>query len=463
MKTLFSRRQFLRRSTRFGAGLLFLPSLRSVRGAPANERLNIALVGVGGRGRWFVDTMPSMSNVVAMCDVNDQRAGDAFQKVPQAKKFADFRRMLDEIREIEAVIVATPDHLHATIAATALRMGKHVYCEKPLTRTLHEARLLGELAASQKVATQMGNQGTASEAFRRATELIQAGVLGEVREVHVWNDGGGSGPRPLPQGEQPVPATLQWDLWLGPAHARPFHADWLKWHAWRDFATGQLGNWSVHSANLAFKSLNIASLWHPDNATTQKPAEGIVRVKADASAFHPASFPKWERVTFEIPARGALPPVRILWHNGRNNLGSREQIEELIGRKLDWGDAGQKKWADHAGIVVVGSKGKIHANGHNTVFTLLPEDQWKDFKGPDRTLPRSPGHEREWLDACKGGAPAWSEFTGYGSPLTQFVLLGNVATQVEGQLAYDPRSGRFIDNEAANALVKSEYREGWSL
>lgn len=463
MKALFSRRQFLRRSTQIGAGLLFLPSLRSVRGAPANERLNVALVGVGGRGRWFVDTMPAISNVVAMCDVNDERAGDAFQKVPQAKKFTDFRRMLDEMKEIEAVIVATPDHLHATIAATAMRMGKHVYCEKPLTRTLHEARVLGELAASSKVATQMGNQGTASEAFRRATELIQAGVLGEVREVHVWNDGGGAGPRPVPQGEQPIPATLQWDLWLGPARLRPFHPEWLKWHGWRDFATGQLGNWSVHSANLAFKSLKIASLWQPDSPATEKPAERIVRVKAEASAFHGGSFPKWERVHFEIPARGALPPLQVHWHNGRNNLGSREQIEDLIGRKLDWGDAGEKKWADHAGIVVVGTKGKLHANGHNTVFTLLPADQWKDFKGPEPTLSRSRGHEREWLDACKGGPPAWSNFTDYGSPLTQFMLLGNVATQVEGQLAYDTAAGKFIDNEAANALMKPEYREGWSL
>ncbi|MGZ8919684.1 MAG: hypothetical protein ACXW3L_01745, partial [Limisphaerales bacterium] len=259
------------------------------------------------------------------------------------------------------------------------------------------------------------------------------------------------------------PATLQWDLWLGPARSRPFHPQWLQWHAWRDFATGQLGNWSVHSANLAFKSLEIASLWKPESAATQHPTEGLVRVKADASAFHGGSFPKWERVQFEIPARGPLPPVRLLWHNGRNNLGSREQIEDVIGRKLDWGDAGQKKWSDHAGIVVVGSKGKLHANGHNTVFRLLPEDQWKDFKGPERTLPRSPGHEREWLDACKGGAPGWSEFTAYGSPLTQFVLLGNIATQVEGQLTYDARSGRFIDSDAANALVKSEYRDGWSL
>jgi hypothetical protein len=282
----------------------------------------------------------------------------------------------------------------------------------------------------------------------------------------VWNDGGGAGPRPIPQDEQPIPATLQWDLWLGPAHARPFHPEWLKWHAWRDFATGQLGNWSIHSANLAFKSLDIASLWPRSsdaNPGGRKPVERVVRVKAEASGFHGGTFPKWERVHFNVPARGALPPVEVQWHNGRNHLGSREQIEDLLGRKLDWGDAGEKKWADHAGIIIVGTKGKLHANGHNTVFTLLPADQWKEFKGPEPTLPRSRGHEREWVDACKGGAPAWSNFTDYGSLLTQFILLGNVATQVEGELAFDTANGKFIDNAAANALVQSEYRKGWSL
>jgi hypothetical protein len=463
MKATLSRRAFLRHSTQAGAGLLFLPSLQSVRGAPANNRLNVALIGVGGRGEWFVDTMPSMANVVAMCDVNEARAGKSFQKLPQVKKFTDFRRMLDEMKEIEAVVIATPDHTHATIAATAMRMGKHVYCEKPLTRTIHEARALGELAASQKVATQMGNQGTSSEAFRRATELIQAGVLGEIKEVHVWNDGGGAGQRPRPQDEQPVPPTLQWDLWLGPAAERPFHSDWLKWHTWRDFATGQLGNWSVHSANLGFKALKLVSLWHPGTTGADAPPERIVRVQSEVSERHGSSFPKWERVHFHIPARGALPPVVVHWHNGRNNLGSREQIEEHLGRKLDWGDAGEKKWKDHAGIVVVGSKGKIHATGHNMDFTLLPADQWRDFKGPEPVLPRTRGHEMEWLDACKGGKPAWSNFTDYGSPLTQFVLLGNVATQVEGELRFDAAAGKFLENDAANALVKPEYRTGWTL
>ena len=463
MKATLSRRAFLRHSTQAGAGLLILPSLQSVKGAPANDRLNVALIGVGGRGEWFVDTMPRMANVVAMCDVNEARAGKSFQKLPEVKKFTDFRRMLDEMKEIEAVVIATPDHTHATIAAMAMRMGKHVYCEKPLTRTIHEARALGELAAAKKVATQMGNQGTSSEAFRRATELIQAGVLGEIKEVHVWNDGGGAGQRRRPEGEQPVPATLQWDLWLGPAAERPFHSEWLKWHTWRDFGTGQLGNWSVHSANLAFKALKLVSLWQPESAGADAPAERIVRVQAEVSERHGTSFPKWERARFQIPARGALPPVVVHWHNGRNNLGSREQIEELIGRKLDWGDAGDKKWKDHAGIVIVGTKGRLHANGHNTVFTLLPEAQWKDVTLPAQVLPRSPGHEREWLDACRGGAEAWSNFTGYGSPLTEFVLLGNVATQVEGELRYNAATGEFIGSDAANALRRAEYRKGWNL
>ena len=215
--------------------------------------------------------------------------------------------------------------------------------------------------------------------------------------------------------------------------------------------------------NLAFKALKIDTLWQPAGGDATGADQRHIKVKAEASGFHGGSFPKWELVHYEIPARGTLPPVQLHWHNGRNNLGTREQIENLLGRKLDWGDAGDKKWVDHAGIIIVGTKGKLHANGHNTVFTLLPADEWKDFKGPDPTLPRSRGHEAEWLDACKGGTAAWSNFAAYGSPLTQFVLLGNVATQVEGQLAYDPAAGTFIQNAAANALVKPDYREGWKL
>ena len=456
MKAPISRRRFLSRTTRAGGGLLILNSLARVRSASANEKLNVAIIGVGGRGRWFVDTMPKLASVVALCDVNDQRAGDAYEKIPRARKFYDFRRMLDEMdKEIDAVIIATPDNTHAVAAAQSLRMGKPVYCEKPLAHDIFEVRHLRQLANQYKVATQLGNQGTASESFRRAAEIIQSGLLGEIREVHAWNDSGGSGNKSLPNQSQEIPSTLQWDLWLGPAQHRPFHRDWLNWHAWRDFGTGQLGNWAVHTTNLAFKALKLDALWQPEFKGDKR-----VHLSAEISAKQDRTFPKWEVIRYDFPARENLPPVRINWYNGSTGPSSRSIIEDLLGRKLDWGDAGEKKWKDHAGILLVGSKGKLHANGHNTIFTLLPGNTAESRL--ERTLPRSPGHEVEWLNACKGGPAPMSNFN-YGGPLTEFVLLGNVATLHHGALEFDCSAGRFLGNTPANGAVKREYRKGWSL
>ncbi len=463
-QTLMPRRAFIRTAAAGTAGLLILKDSRSVRGAPANEKLDVALVGVGGRGRWFVDTMPKLANVVAMCDVNDQRAGDAYQRVPQARKFYDFRKMLEEMdNRMDGVIIATPDNTHAVIAAMAMKMGKHVYCEKPLTRDIFEARFLRDTANAEKVATQLGNQGTASEAFRRGVALIQAGVIGQVREVHAWNDSGGAGDRKLPQDAQAVPDHLKWDLWLGPAERRPYHPEWLKWHTWRDFATGQLGNWAVHTMNLAFKALKLDAFWQPNAfPERERPGDKLVRVQAEVSGIHDETFPRWEIVRYDFPARGDMPPVRIHWHNGRSSSKARERIEDLLGRKLDWGDAGEGKWRDHAGILLIGSKGKIHANGHNTVLSLLPENEFKDVAEPPRKMPKSPGHEMEWIQACKGGPPAMSNFN-YGAPLTEFVLLGNIATLLEGPLEFDPLTMKFANSTAANKLIRRDYRDGWSL
>jgi predicted dehydrogenase len=457
-----SRRQFLATAAT-GAGLTIV-SPQIAFGYAANERLNVALIGIGGRGRWFVDTMPKMANVVAMCDVNDQRAGDAWAVVPQAKRYQDFRRMLDEMdKQIEGVIIATPDHTHAVAAAAAMRRGKHVYCEKPLTHSIHEARTLRELAAQTKVATQMGNQGTASEAFRRGVSLIQSGAIGEVVEVHGWNDGGGRGQDVVPTEAQPVPPTLAWDLWLGPAAERGYNRQWLNWHAWRDFGTGQLGNWAVHSLNVAFKALRLDALWLPNAARAEaRPASVPIQVQAVVSGIHTATFPRWEVVRWEIPARGTLPAVTVHWHNGSAPQAGRAAIEERLGRRLDWGDSGERKWRDHAGVLLLGSKGRLHGNGHNTEITLLPAEQFEDLAEPPRILPRSPGHEMEWLTACKGGPAAMSNLD-YGGPLTEFLLLGNIATQVEGPLEFDPVAGTFLNNPAADALLQREYRTGWQL
>ena len=463
MEPKVSRRVFVKNTAIGTLGLMILKNSYSARTYAANDKLNIALIGVGGRGRWFVGTIPRLGqNVVAMCDVNDRKAALSFKELPKAKKFSDFRKMLDEMdKNIDAVVIATPDHTHAVASAAAMKMGKHVYCEKPLTHNLHEARLLRQLAKKHKVATQMGNQGTASQGFRRAVELVQADVLGEVRDVHAWNTGGGPGKRPYPGDEHALPDYLKWDLWLGPASYRPYNSRWLSgWHGWRDFGTCQLGNWASHTMNLPFKSLKLDSLWKEDIPV---PGERIIKVQVEVSGFHKETFPRREIIHYDFPARQDMPPVRINWYNGPGHAPApRGLIEKLMDRPLDWGDAGEKKWQDHAGCLLVGGKAMLHSTGHNTSFTLLPADKFIDFQGPPKSLPRSRGHEREWLDACKEGPPAMSSFE-YSSPLTQFVLLGNVATQFEARLEFDPLAMKIVNVSEANKALKREYRQGWSL
>jgi predicted dehydrogenase len=456
-----SRRRFLNRLTAGSAGLLVLPRSRCLWSYEANERVNVALIGVGGRGSWFVGCMPKLCNVVALCDVNDREADLASARIPDANRYHDFRRMLDEMdKETDGVVVATPDNTHAVISAAAIRRGKHVYCEKPLTHDIYEARTLRALAREHKVATQMGNQGTASRAFRRGVELIQAGVLGDVREVHVWNTGGGAGARPLPEKVHEIPDHFKWDLWLGPAQFRPYNSRWLTWHTWRDFATGALGNWACHTMNVFFKGLKLDALW--TQAAGDSP-EDTIRVDMELPGVHDATFPKWEILHHTVPARGTLPPVTVHWYNGGGRApGPRDKIEAMLGRKLDWGDAGDKAWKDHAGCLLVGSEGMLHSNGHNTEFTLLPEEKFKDFDGPPSSLPRSRGHESEWLDACKGGPKAMSNFD-YSAPLAEFVLLGNVATLYGKAIEYDPVAMRITNMPKANAALRRDYRQGWTL
>jgi len=467
VKLQSNRRTFLKRTLAGGLGLLALKDDRSARGYQANEKLNIALIGVGGRGSWFVGCIPRLGqNVVAMCDVNERKASSGFEQIPTAKKYFDFRRMLHEMdKQIDAVVIATPDHTHAVACAMAMRMGKHVYCEKPLTHNLREARALREIAAAQKVATQMGNQGTSSEPFRRAVELVQAGVLGEVREVHAWNTGGGPGQRPYPSEEHTIPDYLHWDLWLGPAQDRPYNSRWIDWwHGWRDFGTGQLGNWASHTMNLPFKALRLDTLWKADASPAPKqPSDRRVRLEAEVSGIHQHTFPRREIIHYDFPARGDMPPVRINWYNGPGHAPApRGLIEKLMGYRLDWGDAGEKRWQDHAGCLLVGDKAMIHSTGHNMSFKLLPEEKFKDFDGPPRTLPRTRGHEWEWLQACKGGPAAMSNF-GYADPLAEFVLLGNVATLVGGTIEFDPLEMKIVNSTEANEALSREYRQGWSL
>lgn len=460
-----NRRTFLKGTAVGGAGLVILANSQSVRTYGANEKLNVALIGVAGRGSWFVTAIPNIGeNVVAMCDVNEYKASRAFDSMPKAKKYSDFRKMLDEMdKEIDAVTVAVPDNTHAVISATAIKMGKGVLCEKPLTHEVFEARRLRELAAKHKVATQMGNQGTASSGFREAVEIIQAGTLGEVKEVHVWNTGGGAGERPIPTDEHPIPDYLHWDLWLGPAKYRPYNSRWIEWHTWRDFATGNLGNWASHTMNVVFKGLQIDTLWPANPTDGKEPTKGLITLEAEVSGYHKATFPKTEIIRYDVPARGKMPPVQMNWYNGGGRApGPRGKIEEMMGRRLDWGDAGEKKWEDHAGCLLIGTKGMLHSTGHNTSYSLLPKTKFEGFELPRPTLPRSRGHEREWADACKGGPAAMSNFN-YADPLAEFVLLGNVATQFEGKIEFDPVKMKVVNNAKADGALWREYRGGWSL
>jgi len=482
MKTNVSRRSLLSGAVAGTAALLILEDSRSLRGAQANERINVALVGVGGRGTWFVDTVPRMENVVAICDVNEQKitetfkrwaeladrftasphewersAAPAFRQLAGAKvpSFSDFRRMLDTMdKQIDAVVVSTPDHTHAVVSAAAIKAGKHVFCEKPLTRTVHESRVLRALAKEYKVATSMGNQGTASGQFRRALELIRDGIVGQIKEVHIWNTGGGAD-RKEPPGQEPVPDYLNWDLWLGPAVFRPYHREWMNRNLWRDFGTCQLGNWASHSANLAFMALKVNELWHTTQPGETKP---IIRIKSESSGINRLSFPRWEVIKWEIPARAELPAITFTWYNGAAP-GSRERIEGLLGES-GWGS---NKEMDHAGAIIVGTDGTIHATGHNATFRILPEDKFKDIKKDEpTTVDPSRGHEMDWFIACRGGKPAWANFD-YASSLNEFLMLGNIATQVEDMLEFNPITMKIINNTQADTLLRSECRDGWHL
>jgi len=464
-RSKLNRRGFLRGAAVGGAAFVILGNSASARTYRANEKLNVALIGVAGRGSWFVGAIPNIrQNVVAMCDVNEHRAAKAFEAFPKARKFHDFRKMLDEMaNEIDAVTVATPDNTHAVISATAMRMGKGVLCEKPLTHDVFEARAIRRIAAEHKVATQMGNQGTASRGFREAVEIIWAGTLGQIKEVHAWNTGGGAGERPRPTDVHPVPEYLDWDLWLGPAKWREYNSRWLGWHTWRDFATGNLGNWASHTMNVVFKGLKIDTLWPAKATGGEKSSKKTIGLQAQVSGYHTLTFPKTEIIRYDIPARPNMAPVTINWYNGGGRApGPRGKIEEMLGRRLDWGDAGEKRWQDHAGCLLVGEKGMLHSTGHNTSYTLLPEAKFQGFEKPEPTLPRSRGHEREWADACKGGPPAMSNFN-YAGPLAEFVLLGNVATQVKEKIEFDPMAMKIVNNEKANSALRREYRQGWSL
>ena len=449
MKSTLTRRRFLRNSTAATTGLLVLPNVRRAFAYEANSKLRVAGIGVGGQGRSDLDNIANCdAEIVALCDVDHARAGDIFRKHPRAKVFKDFRRMLDEMeKEIDAVVVATPDHTHAVAAVAAMKRGKHVYCEKPLTRTVQEARVMRETAAKHRVVTQMGNQGSAEHGLRRAVELVWQGTIGEVREAHLWFDGG-NGPQKRPTEKVPVPETLDWDLWLGPARERPYNPCYLpaSWRGWRAFGSGIVGDFGCHTGNLMFRALRLQELWNPAEGTKAK--KTIIRIESKPSEIDDEGYPTSMVSTVDLPARRELPPLKL-------HVYAKEKPPEdlLLGHPRGaWGD------------LLVGSKGSIYSdNPWNTTFVLLPKEKFLSIKaGPPQTLPVSPGHHREWVEACKGNGKTFSGFE-IGGPLTELMQLVNASTLIEDAIDYDTISGQVINSSKANDLMHRQYRAGWVL
>ena len=434
-----TRRGFVRGAALGAAGMVILSDSRLVCGTAANSKLNIAGIGVGGRGAANVEGVQH-ENIVALCDVDAQRGGDMFARHPQAKRYTDFRRMLEEMGDkIDAVVIGTPDHTHAVAGVMAMKMGKHCYCEKPLTHSVYEARVMAETAKQKNLVTQMGTQIHAGGNYRRAVELVQSGVIGAVRDVHVWLGADFAGP-PMPtdrrQPDAPTdtptpPEGFDWDLWLGPAPYRPYHPTYapFSWRYWWSFANGVLGDFFCHYCDLAFWALKLR---HPITVEAQGPV-------------HPESAARWTNARQTYPARGDLPAVTLTWHSGGG-------YPEIVKDKNipQWGSA----------VLFVGSDGMLIADYGQ--HKLLPEDTFAAFKRPEPFIPDSIGHHREWTAACKTGGPTTCNFD-YSGALTEAALLCNVALRVGGRITWDAENLRAVDCPQADKYIRREYRPGWVL
>ena len=465
----FTRRQFIHTTAIAGAAMFAGCASNKPRRIAPNEKLNIGVVGVMGKGSTDTDHCAT-ENIVALCDVDSARCASQLKKYPNARFYTDWREMLAKETTLDAVIVSTPDHTHAAIAAEAIRLGKHVYCQKPLTQTVHEARLLRKLAKQNGVVTQMGNQGSAEDGLRRAVEIVQAGLIGQVREVHVWSN------RPVwpqgmdrPTGSDPIPATMNWDLWLGPAQDRPFKKDAyhdFKWRGWQDFGTGALGDMACHTANMPFRALKLGY-----------PTE----IEAWSSGINKESYPLKSRIRFQFPAREGLAPVSFHWYDGGdpkaenpfthdgNNKPAKEitaEIEEMMGE------------VPGSGCVLIGDKGKLFSpDDYGAKFFLKLNGEKELLNGKDhpavkaipQTIPRNAftgetdfRHHQEWIAGCKGGPVPYSNFeiAGY---LTEIILLGCIALRVGKKLEWDGPNMRATNAPEAAQYVKRNNRKGWEL
>ncbi len=439
-----SRRSFLGRTALGAASLMAFPSV--VRSQSPNSRLNIGYIGTGGRGGSNL-RQTETENVVALCDVNANNLATAAAKHPQARTYQDFREFYTNAEDIDAVVVSTTEHTHAFAILPALRQGKHVYCEKPLTRDVHEARIITEAAAKAKVATQMGTQIHAGENYRRVVELIQSGAIGNVHEVHVWvNRAWGwqteaeakkhkdivwSFERPLEP--QPVPLHLDWDLWIGPAPFRPYHNIYFpgpKWYRWWDFGNGTMSDLGSHFNDLPFWALNL---------------DAPSSVAASGPPAHPEIAPASMSAKYTFPARANRQALTLHWHQGTHKP------------KL-WHERKIPQWK--SGHLFIGDEGMLLSDYGKHL--LLPEDKFKSFERPKQWIPPSIGHHKEWIRACKTGAPTTCDFA-YAGPLTESNHLGNVAFRAEQRIEWNAPQMKIPNAPDAERFLGRKYREGWSL
>jgi len=441
MRQQLTRRQALARLGTAGAAALGLRSAPAfARSRSAHDKVNLAFVGCGGQGFENLKQLTD-ENIVALCDVDDNSAAKAFQQHPKAGRFRDYRKMLDAVhRQIDAVVVTTPDHMHATISLAAMELGKHVYCEKPLTWGIEEVRRVAKAAKDKRLATQMGTQGMAGDGSRAGIEVIRSGVLGKVTELHVWTD---RALRWWPQGidrpkdKPPVRAGLAWDLWLGVAAARPYNPAYCPfvWRGWKDFGTGAVGDMGIHNAAMPFAALDLGP---PSSAE-------IIRT----SGLKSETFPAWSRLKVEFPAGGSHGPVTLYWYDG----GKKPPAALLGGRTLD-----------KNGAIVVGTKGTLSSvEWTGGLWSLLPEERFRDYKPPRPSLPRAPkqSHHQEWLRACRGGPPTFCRFDGFASRLTEAMLVANLALRTGRKIIWDATKMEARGCPEAEPYIKREYRTGW--
>ena len=452
----FSRRRFLAAGGAAAWGVVIVP--RHVLGGPGklppSERVRLAGIGAGGKGGDDLAIHASKgAEIVALCDVDERRAAGCYAAFPKAARYKDFRRLLEkEASRIDAVSVGTPDHIHAVATMAAIHSGKHVYCQKPLTHTLLEARTLAQAARAAGVMTQMGNQGHASEGARLTNEWIQAGIIGDVREVHCWTDRAGlwwkNGDRP-PAERPPVPPTLDWDLWLGPVRERPYHPTYVPatWKGWWDFGSGGLGDMGAHIIDHPVWALGLGPPAVVEACTT---IDGTI-LEGGRRNFE--TYPIASIITFEFPARGSRGPVTLTWYDG----GLKPPTPREMARAKGW------RRLDDNGVLYVGTKGKMHHGSHGGMPRLLPSELHEEAAKVPKTMKRSPGHYEEWLSACKGGPKPMSNFD-YAGPLTEILLLGVLALRSPGQrLQWDSQNMKITNAPDLNQFVHIEYRKGWSL